>query len=562
MPPTYGFILPLALEGPQQLEWCLGNLRRANPNAPVRVISDGVNDQGYDKVCRRFRVDYVAGRYLKRIECGGAWWVRVLEEGLKTGADWIVKIDPDTQIHRPFRTPPTGDIAGTIDHKGTPDENVLGGCQAIRREAAEEILKSGILESPELTDHKTFNPDEPTRRHWRARAYMGSDMSLAWVGRNLGLTNGEWGDVGIDWKGPAPQGDFAATHPHKLKTRPFFSDTPLRVITTCKGRLEHLKQTLPRWLAEPNVQVTVVDYDCPDRTAAWVRDNFPEVEIVHVKNRPTFNLSGARNIGAQYATEGWWCFFDADLVAAPGWADAIRRSLKHKHYLLAEPISWNQFGSVVVHSWDFKAAGGYDNLITGWGAEDGDFYSRLRQNGVRPGSFPGDFTASIPHSDEERTAHYEERDKGKTQRLFEVYHNAKVDWMLRNNRLPNEAERKALLAQAYKANGTDLPGWYTDGRDNPEEPPVVDVHRGKPKPVVPPAEQPDDQNPVPPKDRARWLGPWTWFQAFFHLTPEIVCEASKGLGLIDFHHYSDSTAPERGAVYVHTCSRCGKRFGV
>ena len=52
-------------------------------------------------------------------------------------------------------------------------------------------------------------------------------------------------------------------------------------------------------------------------------------------------------------------------MAAPGWADAIRRSLKNKHYLLADPIEWNQFGSVVVHSWDFKAAGGYDNFITG-----------------------------------------------------------------------------------------------------------------------------------------------------------------------------------------------------
>ena len=398
----------------------------------------------------------------------------------------------DTKIWRAFKEPPPerADISGTLDHAGTVDENVLGGCQAISRKAAETILASGILDSPKLKDHRTFVPDEPTLRHWKARSFMGGDMSLAWVARNLGLVTQPWTEVGIDWKEPPPEGDFAATHPHKMREKPLFSDVPLRVITTCKGRLEHLKQTLPRWLAEPNVFVTVVDYDCPDGTAAWVKENYPEVEIVHVKNRPKFNLSGARNIGAEYATEGWWCFWDADLVAAPGWADQIRRSLKHKHYLLAEPIQWNQFGSVVVHSWDFKRAGGYDNFITGWGAEDGDFYSRLRQNGVRPGSYPGDYTASIPHSDEERTAHYEEPDKKRSQALFEKYHVAKIAFMLEKNRLPSEAERKELLVRAYQASGTPLPGWYTDGSPGPEPAAVVEVTRGKPKLVLPAVEKP------------------------------------------------------------------------
>ena len=489
MPPVYGFVLPVATEGGAALHWCLGHFRKAFPDAPLTVISDGVQGLGYDKICKRFNARYVSGRYLKRIECGGQWWRRVLEEGVKTGADWIIKFDPDTKFHRAFRTPPPGgDVAGTIDHKDLPEENVLGGCQAMRRAAAENILRSGILDDPALTDHRTFGPDEATRRHWKARSFMGSDVGLAWISRCLGLEFGEWPEVGIDWKDPAPVGDFAATHPHKLKQKPEFAGVPLRVITTCKGRLEHLKQTLPRWLAEPNVFVTVVDYDCPDGTAAWVKENYPEVEVIHVTNRPKFNLSGARNVGAAHATAGWWCFWDADLVAAPGWADAIRRSLKHQHYLLADPIEWNQFGSVVVHSWDFKAAGGYDSFITGWGAEDGDFYARLRQIGVRPGSYPGEYTASIPHSDVARTAHYAEPDKLKSQRLFDTYHTSKIDWMLKHNRLPGEADKKELLVAAHNANGAPLPQWYTEERSSPEPPPIVDVTSGTPKPVVPAAE--------------------------------------------------------------------------
>ena len=134
MPPVYGFVLPVATEGGAALHWCLGHFRKAFPDAPLTVISDGVQGLGYDKICKRFNAKYVSGRYLKRIECGGQWWRRVLEEGVKTGADWIIKFDPDTKFHRAFRTPPAGgDIAGTVDHKDLPDENVLGGCQAIRR---------------------------------------------------------------------------------------------------------------------------------------------------------------------------------------------------------------------------------------------------------------------------------------------------------------------------------------------------------------------------------------------------------------------------------------------
>lgn len=112
---------------------------------------------------------------------------------------------------------------------------------------------------------------------------------------------------------------------------------------------------------------------------------------------------------------------------------------------------------MVVHSWDFKAAGGYDNFITGWGAEDGDFYARLRQIGVRPGSYPGEYTASIPHSDVARTAHYAEPDKLKSQRLFDTYHTSKIDWMLKHNRLPGEVEKKELLVAAQRQRGPVAP---------------------------------------------------------------------------------------------------------
>ena len=76
---------------------------------------------------------------------------------------------------------------------------------------------------------------------------------------------------------------------------------------------------------------------------------------------------------------------------------------------------------------------------------------------MRPGSYPGEYTASIPHSDVARTAHYAEPDKLKSQRLFDTYHTSKIDWMLKHNSLPGEADKKELLVAAHNANGVPLP---------------------------------------------------------------------------------------------------------
>jgi hypothetical protein len=53
-------------------------------------------------------------------------------------------------------------------------------------------------------------------------------------------------------------------------------DVPrLSIVTTCKGRLHHLRRSLPGFLAQPDTQVIVVDYDCPEDTiGVCARDRF------------------------------------------------------------------------------------------------------------------------------------------------------------------------------------------------------------------------------------------------------------------------------------------------
>ena len=54
------------------------------------------------------------------------------------------------------------------------------------------------------------------------------------------------------------------------------SDPLITFIVPCKGRLEQLKMSLPRLVAQQNSSVIVVNSDCPDGTATWVGDKFSD----------------------------------------------------------------------------------------------------------------------------------------------------------------------------------------------------------------------------------------------------------------------------------------------
>ncbi|MBK6472014.1 MAG: glycosyltransferase family 2 protein [Betaproteobacteria bacterium] len=99
------------------------------------------------------------------------------------------------------------------------------------------------------------------------------------------------------------------------------TETSLAVslITTCKGRLAHLKETLPAFLAQgAGCEVIVVDYDCPEGAATWVNANHPQARVVQVRDAPIFNACKARSRGSAVATGRWLAFVDADVVLSVG----------------------------------------------------------------------------------------------------------------------------------------------------------------------------------------------------------------------------------------------------
>ena len=187
------------------------------------------------------------------------------------------------------------------------------------------------------------------------------------------------------------------------------------LITTCKGRLLHLKQTLPTMIAQKFHEVIVVDYDCPQQTSDWVRSNYPSVTLAEVKNEPLFNISRARNIGAKQSVGDVLCFVDADIEIAPGFLEWFTTNFTQNKFYVLEPQKLQQgserfkglYGLVACTREQFEATGGYDENIAGWGGEDIDFYWRLKKAGFDAKLFPIAIVNDIiSHEDSLRTSYH------------------------------------------------------------------------------------------------------------------------------------------------------------
>lgn len=198
--------------------------------------------------------------------------------------------------------------------------------------------------------------------------------------------------------------------------RPLRHDT-LTLVTTCKGRLSHLQESLPRMVELRAHEVIVVDANCPDRCGDWVEEHWPTVTVLRDPEQEIFNLSRSRNIGARSVETDWIFFIDADILLTPAFTDWLTRAASHtgglyfRAGLVDGSRDLNSWGSCIVPNRAFSLLGGYDTEFRGWGGEDDDLYMRLELLGLRSLSYPGDSVTPLSHSDKDRTKFHKIKDK-------------------------------------------------------------------------------------------------------------------------------------------------------
>ncbi|MFO1123271.1 MAG: glycosyltransferase family A protein [Hyphomicrobiales bacterium] len=175
----------------------------------------------------------------------------------------------------------------------------------------------------------------------------------------------------------------------------------LTIVTTCKNRLDHLKQTLPLMLRQPRAEVVVVDYGCDQGTANWVRTHHPAARVVEVRDDPEFVAARARNIGAGHAGGTLLCFVDADVIMRQDLAPWLQQNQRDGQYYVA-PQNHELMGFLVVSRAAFTQSGGYDEAWRCWGTEDMELRQRLQFAGLTAAPIPADFLSVISHGDASR----------------------------------------------------------------------------------------------------------------------------------------------------------------
>jgi glycosyltransferase involved in cell wall biosynthesis len=168
------------------------------------------------------------------------------------------------------------------------------------------------------------------------------------------------------------------------------------IITTCKGRLDHLKVSLPKMLAQPCKEVIVVDYSCPQGTGEFVSANFPMVRLVTVEGEKHFSNWKARNAGAAVAQSDVLIFVDADTILADdavAWISAnipprtfgYFNTQASQAFNRGPRVAANQLkGFQVIPAPAFRRLGGYDEVLEGYAAgADTDLEIRMSMMGLR-----------------------------------------------------------------------------------------------------------------------------------------------------------------------------------
>ena len=206
-------------------------------------------------------------------------------------------------------------------------------------------------------------------------------------------------------------------------------------IVTCKGRLDHLKQSLPALVNQKVSEVILVDYSCEDFCGDWANKNYPSVVVVRVPGESYFSLSRARNIGAARASGNILAFVDADHLVDIKLSSHIHEVMKNSDWSSSgfAHREADICGFFCIKKTIFDRIEGYDEAFKGWGSEDIDIMVRAKLFGATFSQINTNFLKSIPHGDEIRQLNHRHpvfnMDRMTSLRASQLYMHVKIDLM-------------------------------------------------------------------------------------------------------------------------------------
>lgn len=198
-------------------------------------------------------------------------------------------------------------------------------------------------------------------------------------------------------------------------------------VTTCMGRLEVLKQSLPLMLGQTDCKTIVVDFSCPQNCGDWVEDQFSEAHVVRCPGHQVFHRPIAKNSGVFAAQTPWVCLIDADILVADDFSQRLVPLLQPDCFFRRQVDASGTTGTIVLPLQAFQRIGGHDIQIAGWGDEDIDLCDALRFHGLQERFFDSELIRHLDHSDDQRVTFHETKDHRRSYLINRMYRLVKWD---------------------------------------------------------------------------------------------------------------------------------------
>lgn len=200
---TIGFVVNTFCDT-ESLCRCLSSVRDHYPDAPLTVIDDGGLDADLGLPVSVYKANLIRGGHMRPLT--GAWIHRWLQAGLAMNTDVIVKLDPDSRVHRPFRHIPVGPAFGyPLDC--WYGKYLHGGCKGYTRGCAERLVLDLLVRRVDA------QLDKATARKLRGQKHaLSEDLVLSWVLTTEDIPQVPWGEVAP--VPMSPQRGYAVSHGH------------------------------------------------------------------------------------------------------------------------------------------------------------------------------------------------------------------------------------------------------------------------------------------------------------------------------------------------------------
>jgi GR25 family glycosyltransferase involved in LPS biosynthesis len=207
---------------------------------------------------------------------------------------------------------------------------------------------------------------------------------------------------------------------------------------TCKGRLDHLMETLPVNLEVlrkfGDSELVLLNYNSPDGMGDYVLDHFKSamqaglLRFATTRQPEKFRMAHAKNVCHKLGRGEFLVNLDADHFLNEDYMRALSEATESGKadvctFVYDKLIYGGGFGRVVIRRTLFNRVGGYDEDHLGYGHEDFDLVERATRVGGKLVKLASPTAQFIRHGDERRMLI--EKDRGTEAAKWEAFFKAK-----------------------------------------------------------------------------------------------------------------------------------------